>query len=302
MARPHVHQSAKAEPATHHAWRLSLPVPLIWLREAAVGFWHDNAMGMAGMIAFFGFLSAIPLALILLDLVGTVLSGVVTPQEVRHLFTQVTPGLTQKEFLDTYWEPIRHSRVATTILGVVGLLLGTTGLHDSLDWAVNRIWRSPRARPFWVGKLRGLAVSVWVVVFVVVTLALTWFWAMVLAALHASLVAGAALTFLPTFMVDVLIFSALYKLTPSVRVEVGAALTGGVAASILWGLSKYLFGWWVLQVGTYNRVYGPLSVIVIVMLWLWISSMIFLYGAEICVTIQQRAAPESSSPRQHVVG
>jgi membrane protein len=57
-----------------------------------------------------------------------------------------------------------------------------------------------------------------------------------------------------------------------------------------------IFGWWVLQVGTYDRVYGPLAASVIVMLWLWISGMIFLYGAALSAAIQFREAGTKRAP------
>ena len=300
MASPTAQRASRAETVSARTWRLPAFAPLEVLRSAAVAFWRDNAVGMAGMIAFFGFLSAIPLALILLAVLGNVLGGVVSPQQVRHLFSSVTPGLSQHDFLKMYWDPVRHSRVATTILGVVGLLLGTTGLHDSVDWAINRIWRSPETRPFWISKLRGLAVSVWGVAFVVVTLSLTWLWAQVLGLFHAPSPATALLAFLPSLVVDMAIFTALYKLTPMVHVKMTPAILAGFFTSVLWALSKYVFGWWVVDVGTYNRVYGPLAASIIVMLWLWISAMIFLFGAEISVIVQRRSTPEPQPDPQRV--
>jgi membrane protein len=96
-------------------------------------------------------------------------------------------------------------------------------------------------------------------------------------------------------VLDVVVFTALYKLTPTVIVCVPAAVTGAIAAAVLWEASKVAFGWWVVEVGSYNRVYGPLAASVIVMLWLWVSAMIFLYGAEVSAAAQRRLAVAESA-------
>jgi membrane protein len=141
----------------------------------------------------------------------------------------------------------------------------------------------------WVRKARGLAIILWVVTFVILSTSLTWFWARALELAHAdALVAAGWMMLVPTFMLDIGIFAALYKLTPTVRVNILPAVLAGIVGAVLWELSKFFFTWWVIEVGTYNRVYGPLAASVIVMLWLWISAMTFLYGAELCVVLQRR--------------
>ncbi len=276
--------------------RLALMLrPGSWLRDlggAAVLFWRDNALGMAGMIAFFGFLALVPLLLLLLALVGDVMGGLVSARDVRKLFHDAVPGLTQQQFLTAYWEPVRHSKVTTRILGIVSLLIGATGLHDSVDWSINQIWRSPSTRPFWIAKLRGLGVALWVVAYAVFSLWLTWLWTLALGAVHAGNLATVGLIALvPSLILDIGIFGMLYKLTPTVRIDAGCAVVAAALAATLWELSKVGFGWWVLEVGTYNRVYGPLAASVVVMLWIWISAVIFLYGAELASVMQRRRFP-----------
>ncbi len=222
-------------------------------------FWRDNVPGMAGMIAFFGFLSIVPLTLLLLAVGGHVLGGALSVSDVRTLFRRVMPGLSQQQFLQTYWDPIRHSRVATTVLGVVSLVFGTLGLHDSIDWAVNRLWRTPGAHSFWIAKVRGIAVILWVTVFAVISLGLASASALVIGLTHALSVPGAIIALTPALVLDIAVFTALYTLTPTVKVRVRCAFPAAVLGAIFWGVSKIVFGWWVLQAGTYNRVYGPLG-------------------------------------------
>jgi membrane protein len=178
--------------------------------------------------------------------------------------------------------------VTTTVLGVVSLLLGTLGLHDSVDWAVNRIWRSPRNRSFLIAKLRGLAVIVWALAFTLLSLWIAWLWAIVFGMVHGPAPALTGwLSLAPALLLDVAIFTALYKLTPTIDVDLLPAATGGIVGAVLWEISRIGFGWWVLEASSYNRVYGPLAASVIVMLWLWISAMTFLFGAELSAAMQR---------------
>lgn len=253
-------------------------------------------MGMAGMIAFFAFLSLVPLLILLLAFAGDFSAGRVSPNQIQSLFHNVMPGLSRHEFLHTYWDPVRHSRVATRILGVVTLLAGSMGLHDAIDWAVNRIWESPRHRSFWLTKLRGLAVILWVIIFSISSLGVGWLWAVVLGAIHIpALVAAGWLALIPGVILDAAIFAALYKLTPTVDVQLRPAAAAATAAAVLWEASKIVFGWWVLTDG-YNRVYGPLAASIIVMLWLWVSAMIFLYGAALAHVIQETPGASGELP------
>lgn len=274
-------------------------LPRAWLGDAgqaAVRCWNDNALGMAGMIAFFGFLSIVPLVLLLLAVGGDLLGGFLTAKDVQQLFHQAVPGLSKQQFLSMYWLPIKHSHVATTVLGFVSLLLGTVGLHDSVDWGVNRLWKSPNNRPFWMSKLRGLGVIVWATAFAILSLGLTWLWASALDLAHAPSLAAGLTALVPSLILDAAVFTALYKLTPTVDVKPGPAAAAGLVGAVLWELSKFFFAWWVLQVSTYNRVYGPLAASVIVMLWIWISAVIFLYGAALSATIQCRLADRNPAP------
>jgi membrane protein len=278
----------------------------MWLKVvqgAGAGFWHDNAMGMAGMVAFFGFLSLVPLVLLLLAFLGDVIGGTLSASTVRNLFHELVPGLSQHQFLQSYWEPVRHSRVTTTVLGVISLLMGTTGLHDSVDWAVNRIWRSPRNRSFVIAKLRGLAVILWALAFTLLSLWLAWLWAVVFGMVHGpALVLTGWLSLAPALLLDVAVFAVLYKLTPTTDVDFWPAIVGGVVGATLWEMSRIGFGWWVLEASSYNRVYGPLAASVIVMLWLWISAMTFLFGAELSAAMQRsRRTPAERQERPIVV-
>lgn len=287
VAHPHVQAPAVPGKEKRPLW------PLL-LVEAVTSSWGDNVLSVAATVAFFAFLSMIPLLILLLTVMGDVLGGYVTTGQIRDLFRTVMPGLSDSTFLNTYWYPVKHSEVATRILGVVSLLFGTMGLHDAVDWAVNRAWKATAQRSFWVSKLRAALTIFWLIGFALLSLVLTWLWALVLVGLqHPSLGQTNLVALVPAVLIDTCVFAALYKLTPNCHVRLPPTLIAGLVAAVLWEASKIVFGWWVVDFGTYNRVYGPLAASVIVMLWLWVSAIVFLYGAKLSALLQHHHWPIS---------
>src|SRR4051794_28480767 len=71
------------------------------LQEALARAWRNNVPGMAATIAFFGFLSMVPLVLLLLAFIGNVMQGVISDADIRRLFHGVVPGLSEHQFLQT---------------------------------------------------------------------------------------------------------------------------------------------------------------------------------------------------------
>lgn len=152
------------------------------------------------------------------------------------------PGLTDGQFVHEYLDPVRHSRRATTVLGALSLVLGTLGLHDSVDWSVSRLWQCPKSRSFWLNKVRGALVVVWAAGLALLTLGLTSMWLLALNTVHAGdhEILG-WLTLVPSLVLDSAVFAALYRLTPTISVRTRAALIAGVLAALFWESTKLIF-------------------------------------------------------------
>lgn len=156
---------------------------------------------------------------------------------------------------------------------------------------MNRIWGAPGAHRFWISKLRGAAVIIWIAALAIISIGLASLAAALLSVPHpASGFAAAMAALVPSVLLDAGVFTLLFKLTPTVPVKLDAAVRGGIITAVFWEIAKFAFGLWVLHAGTYDRVYGPLAAIVILLLWLWVSAMIFLYGAAISSVFDKRAA------------
>jgi membrane protein len=86
----------------------------------------------------------------------------------------------------------------------------------------------------------------------------------------------------------VLLFATLYRALPNCEVSARATLLGAVVAASLWELTKHLFAWYVIRFPSYDRLYGPLSSLVILLIWIYYSVSILFLGAEMAADYDKK--------------
>jgi membrane protein len=80
----------------------------------------------------------------------------------------------------------------------------------------------------------------------------------------------------------------IYKIIPNKKIYFKTALQAALFTSLLWEVSKQLFGWYVLHLGRFSMVYGSLSTLAIFFLWIYYSSAILLLGGEVAFLLEKR--------------
>src|SRR5262249_810151 len=104
----------------------------------------------------------------------------------------------------------------------------------------------------------------------------------------------------PALLIAVMLgLSLVYRFGPS-RSEVHwhPITWGSAIATVLWIVASVLFSWYAADFGSYNKTYGSLGAVIGFMIWIWISSIVILLGAEIDAELERRApgdAPARSS-------
>jgi membrane protein len=96
--------------------------------------------------------------------------------------------------------------------------------------------------------------------------------------------------FLPelSFAGSILLFGLIFKIFPNRRVRWREAYFGAVFTGVFWEIAKYLFSMYIIRVVDYSKLYGSLSAIIILFLWLYYSAYIFLFGAELSYVFARR--------------
>jgi membrane protein len=168
-------------------------------------------------------------------------------------------------------------------VGVLMLFYSAMGLLTNIEGSINHIWGSRRSRPIYIR---------FAIYWCLITLAppLLGFSVSFSAKLQSSAYATAVLGWLPfgigrwlmtlgsAFSVCIA-FVLVYLIVPTAKVRLRAALLGGTVAGVLWSVSKYVFI--VVSAGTlkYSAVYGALGVLPLLMMWIYVSWLIVLFGA-----------------------
>src|SRR4029079_6285240 len=181
------------------------------------------------------------------------------------------------------------------VVGVVAALWSASGYVRAFADACNSIYEVREGRPFWKLKPLQLAVTFVIIMlaaFVALALALS---GPIVGALGSSLGVGdTALTAWrfakwPALIVLVLlIFGVLYYSAPNARVNgVKWVTLGAVMALLVWILASVVFALYVSNFSSYNKTYGALGGVVVFLLWLWLTNMALLFGAELNAEVER---------------
>lgn len=88
------------------------------------------------------------------------------------------------------------------------------------------------------------------------------------------------------FAVQVLMFASIYKVMPTIKIEVRRAVIGGFSAAVLWEIVRRIVSWYFANVSMVGRVYGSLTAVVVVLLMMEVGSLIVLLGAQIMAELR----------------
>jgi len=278
--------------------RLSDPGPtdlskrdyLALLRRAFTKFNRDHMTNIAAALAYYAFL-AIPAAL----LVAVGLFGLLAdPHAVATLIGKlhgILPAQASSLLEGSLKNMTRHSGTAVTVLSVGGVLAfwSLTGAMQNVMWALNIAYDRDEGRGF----VRRRITALWMVVFALLGFALA-FGVLVLGP-HLSTWIGNAvgaksvvkivwyIAEWPLLVVGLLVaFAGLMYYGPNVKHPRWRFLSfGSVLAIVMWLLASGAFAFYASRFSSYNKTWGSLAAVVVMLTWLWLSAVALLFGAEV---------------------
>lgn len=255
-------------------------------KEALVSFTADECSLRAAALAYYSLLSLFPLLLFLVFLGGIVLSAGTTLQSVQGYVSRLSPQLAQT--VNPVISQTVRARGSIGLIGGIGLLWAASAIFSVLSSTFNVIWDVPQ-RGFVVRRLIGvIAVILTATLFVVSLLART----VVTLTLPpeapwAGRFLNAGLDFAATAAICWLLFTVL----PNQRVHARSALYGALLAAALWQVAKAGFSIYLTSgLSRLDLVYGSLASVVVLVLWVYFSSLILFMGAELAAALETHAA------------
>ena len=270
-------------------------------------FKEDDLTLLAAGLTYYAVLSLFPALLVLLSILG--LLGASATQPLIDNLTALAPGPAR----DVVTNAIRNLQDASSaaglafVVGLLGALWSASGYVGGFIKASNIIYEVEEGRPFW--KLRPLQIAV-TVLLVLVAAAITL--AIVLTGPLARRVGDvvglgdAAITAwnIAKWPVIALVVSQgiafLYWVAPNVQQPGYKWITpGGLFAVVLWVIASVAFAFYVSNFGSYNKTYGSLAAVIIFLVWLWITNVVIMLGAEMNAEIERgRQIERGQSPEQ----
>ncbi len=185
-----------------------------------------------------------------------------------------------------------RDRKIVGMLGVGGLIWGSTWVFGSLRISLNIVFRVEKGR----GALRGKEIDLLMIFLVVGLLLMSMSITSVVAFIQKyrfgffidlGLIARFIVRYLIPFLFTYWTFFLIYEIIPNKKVPVKPAFQAALFSSLFWEVAKQLFGWYVLHLGRFSMVYGSLSILAIFFLWIYYSSAILLLGGEVCCLLEK---------------
>ena len=273
------------------------------LRRTVQEFKEDNISDWAAALTYYGVLSIFPGMLVAVSLLG--LFGEDTTKRVQDTVAGVAPGAVQ-EVLDGAIGNVANSPTAgaVAIIGLVAAFWSASGYIGAFMRASNAIYDVPEGRPIWKTLPIRLAVTAVVGVMLLASALIVVFTGdLARAAGNAIGLGDAAVTVWniakwPVLVVLVsLIFAILYWASPNAKHGGFRWVSpGGLFAVVIWLLASGAFAFYVANFGSYNKTYGSLAAVIIFLVWMWISNIAILLGAELDAELERRRAIAAGHP------
>ncbi len=251
---------------------------------------NDEITNVAGSVTYSGIMALFPFLLFLVSLA----SVIITPEQANGIVQQVGQ-VAPAEVTKIVGERIRaissDQKTGLLTLGAVTALWAASGGIATLTSALNTVYGVREQRPFW--KTRGLALAMTLVAGVLALVAALV--AIVSPALADAIGGpiGTAILWLRlpvAGLVMMLLWAILYYVLPDVEQSFRFITPGSIFGVVVWIVASWGFSLYVSHFGSYEATYGSLGGIIVMLLWMWISSLVLLVGAEVNAVIEHKSA------------
>lgn len=271
------------------------------LKRTAGEFGEDKAPRLAAALAYYTVFSIAPLLIIVIGMIGLVYGSEEARQQlVGQLQQQLGPETAG--LIETMIERTAEtgSGVLATVIGVMTLLIGATGVFAQLQEAMNEIWdvaadKSRGIMHLLVLRLRGLGIVLALGFLLLVSFLLQAAVNVVMSNFAGALPGGEwiwyVLNLLLTLALVAVVFAGLFKVLPDVDLEWGDVWKGALLTAVLFKIGELLIG---LYLGTsgMRSTYGAAGSLVVLLLWIYFSAQILLFGAEFTQVYTRRRKGE----------
>ncbi|MCP5062445.1 MAG: YihY/virulence factor BrkB family protein [Ignavibacteriae bacterium] len=257
-----------------------------------------------GGIAFSLILSIIPILLLVFAVLGIVIDPVTINENISKFIDTVIPypeyaKYTSEVIMRRIPEVYQYSNTAF-YLGLVGLFFTSTWLFSSMRTILNRVFGVVECKGVLIGLLRDFGMVFLIILLVLIS-------TFVLPTINIFISATENIEILKSFRINefvsfifpltsflVLLFLLFifYSIVPYAKLNKKVTFVGALWATILWEIARFGFGYYIQTFLSANKLYGAFLLILVLLFWLFYSSILFIIGAEIAQLYRERLEKE----------
>jgi membrane protein len=288
----------------------ALRVPISWKELAKRTYQEalaDNCLGLAAQLAYYFFLALFPALLFVVALISFVpVEGLL--DTITGMLARVAPVEVLTLVQDQIFKIARDKDGGLLTLGMIGTIWSTSSGVTAIIDTLNQAYDIQEGRSWWKVKALALGLTVALAIFIVISFALVlvgptlaergavwahlgpvfeWTWKILQWPVIFSMIAFA--------------IAIIYYYAPDAEQQWVWITPGSVFATVLWLLISLGFKIYVSRFGSYNATYGAIGGVIVTMIWLYVSALAVLVGAELNVEIEH-ASPYGKEAGEKVVG
>jgi len=287
--------SRKASAFWIEKFRFQLRTVVDILQESFRAFSRDGCENLSAALAFYTILSMIPILFLLISGASYFFgSSEDVHQMAMSFFGRLFPQASALIFREV--KAISQRAEVLGWVGILSMIWTSSIIFSSLEFAMGVVFREEKRRNFIKSKLLALSM--------IPASAVVFFFSLFVTAYSETLRATGLRLFgmnlghselfefivgyVFPYLILAMAFTAVYRIIPNVSIAFRHALAGGISCAFLFELAKHFFTWYIAGSKQYSVVYGSLEAIVILVLWVYYSSSILLFCAEVVSAYRRR--------------
>lgn len=266
-------------------------------RTAVRRFSRDQCMDVAAGLTYYAVLASAPAALVLVSILGLVEGGENAADQVLDVVGEIVPK-DAVQVLEPLVQQVSVDDAKAGVAFVVGLVVAVwsaSGYVGAFSRAMNRVYRTNEGRPLWILRPVLLGVTLLTVILAAAVAAILVLSGPVAHAIGTAIGLGPAtltvwgiVKWPIALILVVIVVAVLYYATPNVRfTHLRWVSVGALVAILVWIVGSVGFGFYVSHFGTYGTTYGTLGAVIVLLLWLWITNLALLFGAELDAELER---------------
>ena len=276
------------------------------IKRTFISFYDDQMTQHAAALTYYSLMTLFPTALLGLSLLGLLGQYPETYNAIINYLEDVAPASVVGPLDDSLSTALQNRGTATTtlVISVIVAFYGTTGALEAARRALNVVFEVENGRGFFHRKAVDIVSTVVLLVLVLATLVFTFVGGGFADDIFGFIGLGdtaaqiwSLIRWPAAVAMAMLVFALVYYVTPDLKQRSFRWLTpGAVVGVVVWLLASYGLSTYVARIGDVGAVYGTFTAAIVLLLWLWLTNVALLFGAELNAEIEREKEVEEGVP------